>query len=206
MYSFFSNNCLGSEMFKKFNMQYNNPFIGSFFLDESHFFKLISNLNYYFSLEPQFSIPPISSNKYYQLNNSVFYKYRDKHYKKETYPIMILGDIHIHWIHEDDPQILLEKYKRRRQRYLDSPKKNIVIMSYRECFIDFQDFANQLKNLNFELILFGPPKLNLNPLIKLIPDDFDRDSNKRTYYLLFEGHNLGVSITNIYNYLISNNI
>jgi len=206
MISYFSNNCLSYYIYKKSGLEYNNPLIGSLFLDERHFLKLISNIDYYFKLNPFFGIPKLEENKYYKLNKSIYYQIKLPNYNRKSYPIMILDDVHIHWIHENDEKILLEKYKRRIQRYYNSKPNNIVLISYRDCFCDKEDFLeilNKIKELKIECYLFGPRKFNTyitNSTIKLIEDPIDRDSMERTEYLHYKNHDLDFAIRNVHNY------
>ena len=106
-YSFISNNCLGSAIYQRLGREYDNPFMGSYFQDDDQFLKFCLNFNYYIDLQPEFLNPklPIDTN-----NPTV---------PPDSFPVMFLGDIEIHWIHETDRNICLEKYKRRLDRIKD---------------------------------------------------------------------------------------
>lgn len=55
-YSFITNNCIGSEICKKLNREYDNPFIGSYFQDDDQFLKFCSNFEHYINLKPEFLV------------------------------------------------------------------------------------------------------------------------------------------------------
>jgi uncharacterized protein (DUF1919 family) len=103
-YSFITNNCLGSTIYSKLNKQYDNPFMGSYFQDDKQYLKFCKNFVYYISLKPVFSSPklPIDTN-----NPEV---------PADSFPVMFLDDIEIHWIHERDYNECLNKYNRRLHR------------------------------------------------------------------------------------------
>ncbi len=208
MISFFSNNCLAYYIYMRLNMKYTNPLIGSLFLDENHFVKLISNIDYYFGLEPVFGVPKLEDSKYYLLNESVYYKYKHPNYTRTTYPIMILDDIHIHWIHEFDEKELIDKWKRRIERYYSTQNKsNIVLLSYRDCFCnkeDFEKILRKLDELKVDCFLFGPSKFQSilkNTKIRLIIDKQDRDKFPRKSYLHFKNHDLNLAINEVYKFI-----
>lgn len=103
-YSFITNNCLGSTIYSKLNKQYDNPFMGSYFQDDKQYLKFCKNFEYYISLKPVFSSPklPIDTN-----NSEV---------PPDSFPVMFLDDIEIHWIHERDHNKCLNNYNRRLHR------------------------------------------------------------------------------------------
>jgi uncharacterized protein (DUF1919 family) len=78
--------------------------MGSYFQDDNQYLKFCKNFEYYISLIPYFSSPklPIDTN-----NPEIL---------PDSFPVMFLGDIEIHWIHEIDEHICLNKYNRRLER------------------------------------------------------------------------------------------
>ena len=68
MISFVSNNCTGYLMFNKFKIKYNNPFIGSLFINDNDYIKFCNNINYYINFKPEFKAPSKKSDKYEQTN------------------------------------------------------------------------------------------------------------------------------------------
>lgn len=106
-YSFITNNCLGSTFYQKIEREYDNPFIGSYFQDEDQYLKFCLNFEYYMKLEPIFSSPKLDIDTN---NTSV---------PPDSFPVMFLDDIEIHWIHETDKNMCLNKYNRRLERLND---------------------------------------------------------------------------------------
>lgn len=112
-FTFVSNNCQGENIYKTLGKEYETPFIGSYFEDDEQFVKFCLNYEYYTDLErvtPKFI--EYGENKLpFDTTNSGYTK---------NFPIMMLDDIEIHWIHETSDnggrEILLEKYKRRLER------------------------------------------------------------------------------------------
>lgn len=103
-YSFITNNCLGDVIYKHLNIKFDNPFIGSYFQDDDQFLKFCLNFKYYTSLVPVFKkgLLPIDTNC--------------PSIPPDSFPIMFLDDIEIHWIHETSREELLQKYNRRLSR------------------------------------------------------------------------------------------
>ncbi len=103
-FTFITNNCLGGMIiYPRINREFDNPFMGSYIIDDDQYLKLCMNFDYYMSLEPVFS-----NNKLPMDITSPI--------KPGTFPVMFLDDIEIHWIHETDEKVCLEKYKRRVER------------------------------------------------------------------------------------------
>lgn len=115
MFSFISNSCVSLETYKlyypwinQYFLEYNNPFIGSLFLDDEKYVKFCENYDYYVSIEPIFGEP---ENKIWEKDfGSKRYMHPDV---DQNYIVMYLGDIEIHWIHETNKDLLLKKYKGR---------------------------------------------------------------------------------------------
>jgi hypothetical protein len=161
--TFLNNTCLGHQMFVelKLNKKYNNPFIGSLFVNDYDFIKYCNNLNYYINVIPKFD----KGNQ-----NNLWMK--SKIAKKGGYPIMYLDEIEIHWIHEKsgEKDKLLEKYNRRNERFKKFiNKKNskiIIIFSFNQLMNQLSDipkFINDYYNIstkNTELVFIGPSKFN----------------------------------------------
>lgn len=112
-FSYVTNNCLAQALYFSESREYESPFIGSIFLNDYQYVKMCKNYEYYISLKPVFSEPKIDS-IWAKQNNGVWYKHVEI---SPGYPVMFLDDIEIHWIHENDTNLLLEKYNRRMQRY-----------------------------------------------------------------------------------------
>lgn len=102
-FSIISNNCWGGRVYQRYGLPYTSPTVGLLlFADE--YIKFVSNLKYYLSLELTF-IPKIQS-KYYEYYTE----------KERYYPIGVLGDIEIVFLHYKSENEAYEKWNRRKKR------------------------------------------------------------------------------------------
>jgi uncharacterized protein (DUF1919 family) len=99
-----ANNCFGSRFYKILNRGYDTPFVGVFILPEC-FVKLAEDFDAYMDLEMQF----IRESKYPQVN-----QIREKH--GEDYPLGLLGDVEVNFLHYGSEEEALEKWNRRKAR------------------------------------------------------------------------------------------
>ncbi len=100
-----SNNCWGAEIYKYYNKPYNSPFVG-LFLFGPDYIKLLENFNYYLNMELKFA----SSSKWIKT--------------LPKYPVGLLGEIEIHFMHYKSEGEAKEKWCRRiaRMTTIDSDK------------------------------------------------------------------------------------
>lgn len=117
MYTYVGNNCSPLHFFFTEDREYDQPLIGSMILDDRDFVKLCKNFDYYMTLSPVFQSTP----------RKEWHKGKDL---QIPYPITMLDDIEVHWIHEKSEQLLFEKYERRRNRYLTKKPIPIFLLSY----------------------------------------------------------------------------
>lgn len=92
-----SNNCFGAEIYKRLELEYNTPFVGLFIYGPDYI-KLLENFEYYIDKELCF----VSDSKW--INTSV------------SYPIGILNDIEIHFLHYKNKSEAFSKWNRRLNR------------------------------------------------------------------------------------------
>lgn len=116
-FTIISDNCWGGRVYQELGIQYNSPFIGLFIMSPDYL-KLVKNLRYYMSQELVF------------IKNS---KYTDK----TTYPIGLLDDIEIHFLHYSSEDEARNKWNRRKER-----------MNWNNLFFKFNDNDK----CNYELI------------------------------------------------------
>lgn len=141
-YSYITNNCLAQAIYFSEAREYDSPFIGSIFLNDYQYVKLCKNYEYYISLNPVFGEPKKDS-IWANQNNGAWYKHIEI---QPTYPVMFLDDIEIHWIHENNINLLLEKYNRRIQRYRDSKSVPLFMLS-------FSDLCNDHSKYNYKKLI-----------------------------------------------------
>ena len=125
-FSYISNNCLAQLLYFWESREYDSPFIGSIFLNDFQYVKLCQNYEYYISLKPVLA-EPLKDSIWAKQNSGIWYKHIEI---SPGYPVMFLDDIEIHWIHEHDINLLLEKYNRRIQRYKENGSIPIFMLSF----------------------------------------------------------------------------
>lgn len=121
-----SNNCYGTKYYHQNKLQYNSPFIGIFLYSECYI-KLLENFSKYMKQKPK----PCSQSKY-----------GDK-----KYPVMKIGDIEVHCLHEKDIQECIDKWQRRKKRMLSLNKCHIKMCDH-DKYED--DFGKRFVRLRFK--------------------------------------------------------
>jgi uncharacterized protein (DUF1919 family) len=95
-----ANNCWGGEIYHWFKRPYNTPFIG-LYLHGPCFVKLLSDFHHYMSQELKF------------VNSTIYTDLEPK------YPVAVLDDVEIHFMHYKSENEALEKWTRRTSRMLE---------------------------------------------------------------------------------------
>ncbi|MBE0424611.1 MAG: DUF1919 domain-containing protein [Lutibacter sp.] len=95
-----ANNCWGGEIYSWFKRPYNSPFVG-LYLHGPCFVKLLSNFNHYMSQELKF----VNSTAYSAMI--------------PNYPVAILDNVEIHFLHYKSEEEAREKWTRRTSRMLE---------------------------------------------------------------------------------------
>lgn len=129
-FTIIADNCWGGRIYQELGVSYQSPFIG-LFLFKDDYLKLLKNLKYYLELEV------------IELHNS---KYVDN----PSYPVGILGDIELHFLHYKNFAIAKKKWDYRKQR-----------MNFDNLFIKMNDddlfklkHATEFQNLPFKKKVF----------------------------------------------------
>jgi uncharacterized protein (DUF1919 family) len=177
IFSYISNNCLAQELYFAESREYDSPFIGSLFVNDMQFVKLCLNYDYYINIEPIFGLPKEDSIWAVQ-NKGVWYNHPEI---IPPYPVMFIDDIEIHWIHEIDINILLDKYRRRINRY----KEKKIIPFFILCVSDLCNDHNQIEYKNM-LIEFTSIKNS----IYLTKYEKDLEIKKDNIFLIKEWINM----------------
>ena len=156
-----TNTCVGSGVHKKLmNSQYNNPFISTLITNDLDYIKLCNNINYYITCEPVLGNP--RSDTLFATQNSCNW-YCNVNIRI-PYPIIFLGDIEIHCIHENNASVCLDTFKRRLNRMKEiiytKPHKIIGILSFSELINDHDNIQSviDLYLSNSNNIFVGPLK------------------------------------------------
>ena len=214
-----SNTCVGSEIYKLLNLEYNSPFIGTLFLDDKDYIYIIKNFKYILNCEFLYStIPKINS----IFEKQTSYKYYNHKSIKIPYPIININNIDIHCIHEDNLEICIEKFKRRLNRC-----KNIINENYEYKIINtlvFSEIINTYDDYNLVIkkflsnidddtinIFLGPQKYyietdsNTTHNIYIVDTIFDDiNTNNRDESNIMIGNNQDRSSEIIKNFIINN--
>ena len=213
-----SNTCLGQYLMHKFSiLPYNNPFIATLIPNDNDYIKLINNLQYYLNLNPILGEAKIDSFFAYQ-NKQAYYNYPEI---KTPYPVIYLGDIEIHCIHENNDSICLDKFKRRQQRMLEIIKTSnyniIILLSFSE-FINHHDnyeliinnfYENNKSNesnLKTYKIFIGPTKYNNKYENYINIDEWNDISLERNVSNVLKFNNQSFITLKMYEYITNNNM
>ena len=91
---------------------YNNPFITSLIPNDADYLKLVNNFEKYIVLSG--ILGEAKKDSLFAIQNKNIYYIH--HEIKTPYPVIYLGDIEIHYIHENNEEICLNKFNRRMER------------------------------------------------------------------------------------------
>ena len=104
-FTIISNNCWGGEVYECYNLIKQSPTVGLYFMAKDYI-KFIKNIRYYLA-QPLIFIDPKQS-RYYEMVK------REKRYG--TYPVAVLGDIEIFFMHYTSELQAKAKWERRIKR------------------------------------------------------------------------------------------
>lgn len=105
-FTIISNNCWAGWVYRRYNLPYLTPTVGLFIMP-SDYIKFIKNIKYYISLDLKFINPSNSKHKKY------IAKHNDNFGK---YPIGVLDEIEIHFLHYKSEKEAYEKWTKRKKR------------------------------------------------------------------------------------------
>lgn len=163
-----SNTCVGQGIIKQKNLYpYNNPFIGSLIPNDNDYIKLVNNFNNYLDMNPILGNPKEDS-LFAKQNKCKYYVHKDI---KTPYPVIYLGDIEIHFIHENNNTECIKKFISRLNRLKEIIKNNeykiIFTLSFSELINEHNDLKLIINNYfgdnknNKEIKYFlGSPEYN----------------------------------------------
>lgn len=134
-FTIISNNCWGGLVYQYFGLPYNSPTVGLFIMDDDYI-KFLERFDYYIDQPLRFIT--FESSRYYD------YLSREST-AKMSYPIAMLDDIEIHFLHFHSQVEADEKWKRRCKRI--NRKRLLIKMSQR--FIHDIEILNRFDNLPF---------------------------------------------------------
>jgi uncharacterized protein (DUF1919 family) len=104
-----SDNCWGGAAYQWYDKPYNSPFVGLGIYGECYI-KLLSNFDHYINLPLEFKPQQQSKHAY--------------RFKEEYYPMAVLEDIEIHFVHYQSIEEVLSKWTKRKDRMLKITNKD----------------------------------------------------------------------------------
>lgn len=155
-FSIISNNCWGGLVYQYFGLQYTSPTVGLFFMDEDYI-KFIENLDYYLSLSLKFiSINDSRYKEQLQLESTA----------KDGYPIALLDDIEVHFLHYHSIQEAEQKWNKRLKRL--NRNKLLIKMSQRTS--NGSEILERFERLPFKNKICFTEYERCNPIFVTIPE------------------------------------
>lgn len=131
-----SNDCFGGEVYKITGRPFNTPFIGTALMAPCYL-KLLSDLPYYLKQPLQF------------LEHSIQYEaVNDQRRQTKLFPVAMLGDIEIHFMHYETIESAREKWERRMAR--------MDFSCLRLKFCMDKDYATEAHLKSFDAINYAP--------------------------------------------------
>lgn len=134
-FTIISNNCWGGLVYQYFGLQYTSPTIGLFMMDDDYI-KFLENLDYYLSQSLTFITHEES--KYHE-------SLQRETTAKETYPIALLDDIEVHFMHYHSNEEAMQKWEYRKKRI--NKEHLLVKMSQRSS--NNQEILERFENLPY---------------------------------------------------------
>jgi uncharacterized protein (DUF1919 family) len=190
-----SNTCIGYYIYRDYlKKKYDNPFIGSIFINDLDYINLVNNMNYYINIEPKIGQANEKSLFNLQSKNKYYY-HKTINYK---YVVIYLENIEIHFIHEKNENTCLDKFKVRWNRF-----KKLFFLKDTKIYslLSFSELLNDHKNLEELIDLYlKTDKNNINKLF-LGPSNLDKNNDEK-YIKVDEWNNISLerSVSHIYKF------
>jgi uncharacterized protein (DUF1919 family) len=165
-----SNNCWGAEFYIDRNIKYNSPFVG-LFIPPSQFVKMVNNLQEYLKLDLVF------------IKKTKFKEYEELHLK-EKYPIALLGDIEIHFLHYNDENEAVTKWNRRLNR-MPQDTSNWFVKGCDVEIFNWVEYADLWNSIRYNKVFFSAKKRNeIDNLIHIVESFNDYVTDGKALYKL----------------------
>lgn len=155
-FSIISNNCWGGLVYQYFGLPYTSPTIGLFFMDDDYI-KFLECLDYY--LEQPLKFISIEKSRYKR-------KLQSESTMKVNYPIALLDDIEVHFLHYKSEKEAKEKWNKRVKRL--NRDRLLIKMSQR--FLDSQEILDRFESLPFKNKICFTEHKRENPIFITIPE------------------------------------
>lgn len=149
-----SNNCWGGYVYQEFGLRYNTPFIGLFIYAEDYI-KLLKNFRYYMNQELKFI--DISKSKYIR-------DVKSRKDRRDDYPVGILEDIELHFLHYNSEIEAKNKWNRRKKRINYSN----ILFKFSDNDLCCRQYVEEFSKLKYKnKICFVAQNYELNSVIQL---------------------------------------
>lgn len=168
-FSIISSNCIGGLISSDLGISYKSPTVGLFF-NAPCFIKFCENIEYYLKLDLEF----ISHSKY-------------KEYQNVNYPIGLLDDVEIHFLHYSTDVEAQKKWEKRKKRV--NFNNIYFIMTDRDSFSD--ELAHRFNSIPYKnKILFSSSEREIESNIfcseffslSCVPSDFPTYRSYEKYF------------------------
>jgi len=134
-FSIISDNCWGEFLYQYFNLSFKSPFIG-LFIFYPDYIRLLKDLRSYLNYTLEFIDP----------NNSMYKEQMEKCGTFNTYPIALLGDVEIHFLHYDNETVAKDKWERRVKRV----DYNNLVVKFCDRDLATNEHIDEFLKLSFE--------------------------------------------------------
>jgi len=183
-----SNNCWGAKLYNRLDLPYNTPFVGLFIMGPDYL-KLLTDLDFY-------------------LNKSLFFVKKSRWISDPVnYPIGLLDDIEIHFMHYKDKNEAKSKWERRVARMLEVKDKDRYYFKICDRDLSNDDIITKFHNLPYKnKISFGLNDLDIKNHVvmketdnnKTVLDGVKLYKNSFKYIDILKWTNTGVRSQNLY--------
>ncbi len=135
-FTIISNNCWGGIVYQYFGLQYSSPTVGLFMMDDDYI-KFLERLDYYLS-QPLVFISHTESKYQERLQRETT--------AKECYPIALLDDIEVHFLHYKSTEEAQKKWEYRKTRI----NKNRLLVKMSQRSSDDLNILEQFEKLPYK--------------------------------------------------------
>jgi len=158
-------NCAGGAIYTKLNYKYNTPLVGHLFRSDEDFLKFCLDLKNNLNADV-IATQPLRQ-RYYGVSN-------------KNYVVTKHNNIEIHWIHDYNPRHVIENFKRRLERIINTLNENAVIVFSETCLgkdkqnvVKFNDFIKQFSLIPFNKVFLSSKEINIDGIntdfVKVVP-------------------------------------
>jgi uncharacterized protein (DUF1919 family) len=166
-----ANNCFGSRFYKILEREYNTPFIGLFIMPEC-FAKLVANFDTYMEKEIVF------------INKSKYPPHDEPGRGADQYPLGLLDDVELHFVHYKTAVDAVAKWKRRKTR-MDTENLHFILVANGPC--DEGVMTQFTGNHPINKVCFHRKEKLKMPACIYIPSEIEDMGNLYSQYQRFVG-------------------